>query len=633
MLANNNDLLTSLSGYYKLEEASSTRFDITANDNDLSDVGSVARTVGHIASGANFNRTGSQRLDAATSGVYAFGDEDFAIACWVRMDQNTVNQGIVNKWTVTGNQRSWSLFYLGGGTNVFRFVASNDGIAASVVDATTFGTPTLGDWNFIVCWHDSVANNIHIQINNGTIETTSHTTGIFDTQAIFNLGLIVVGGPTNEYLDGGIDELGIWRRLLNNTERTQLYNGGIGLTHSFYQDAPLTHPTEFGGYVMGEDVPVVSGLFGGMVWVTLENSAQFGGHLLARALDDHNNVGLFGGYIEADATGQLTGHIGGYLSSLNLLLTSAEYGGLASGLFQKSGEFGGWTFGVPSGVNFTELHARTLVKVRSEDVVDQPLNLDAKVILKQETNSDFNSKFIWYDESNSDFNAKFKVERFALLPSVNIISTTPTSGAPGDGCVQVTVVASGTLGDGREWTSAQIDFGEPLVTSSPRTFTHNLSVSGFTTPPPWTSVHDYCSSGRYVITVRGQDNLGLVDMDCFHLNLASGLSDVDFPRLDINATPQNGTVPESVFVQFGLNASGLEVPPFTIAESGSLQITGNSDRRILWSFGNRGTSQRTAPSVNYQSPGNYVVTLRYQFQHPSGGLMWMADTLKIGYNN
>jgi hypothetical protein len=621
-----NDLLS----FYKLDEVSGTRFD-SVGDNDLTDIGTVTSNVGVVGSGAEFDLANLERLDAANSGVLAFGDEDFTLATWVRLE-DTINQGMINKWDSSA-VRSYNLFYLGSASR-FQFSLSADGSAATNLQASTFGAPSQGDWNFVVAWYDATANLMSIQVNDGTVDTAAHTGGAFKHNAeLFRLGKTNVGA-TDRYLTGGLDAVGVWNRILTGTERTQLYNNGIGREPPFYTDKPAT---SIGGFLNAENPPIVSGVFGGYTFGVRNTSAGIGGYLFARAAEDANRVGILGGYALGESNDFPPISIGGFIRSLELLPFGPVFiGGGVSGLLQNDNNvIGGYTFGRPSGVEFTELHARTLVKVRSEDVVDQGINLDAQLILKQVQDTDFNARFVWAGQSSSDFNAKFKVEEFANLPTIQILSVTPSSGAPGEtgGCTQVTVVASGVLGDGDEWINTQIDFGEPLQSSSPRVFTENLSISGFSGPPPWTTFHDYCVSGRYVVTVRGQDNKGLVAMDCFQLNLASGLSEDNFPRVSINAVPRQGTVPDSVFVQFSLEASGLPSPPFTQAESNATDVVGNSDRRIFWSFGNRATSQRTNPNTYYQTPGLYAPTLRYLYDHPSGGKMWVSDTLLIGFNN
>lgn len=593
-------LLTDLSGFYRLEESTGTRFD-SHNDNDLTDINTVGFTVGVVGSGASFNISQNERLDAANSGVYAFTNEDFTLACWVRLNGVAVNQGLMSKWDSSTNRRSYLLAYIAAPSSTFLFEASPNGTSASVVGSASFGTPSVGDWNFVVGWHDSVNNTINIQVNNGTVHSLPYTAGVhLHNPEIFKLGKTNVGA-TDRYLDGALDAAGVWRRVLTSVERTQLYNNGNGLEYPFYTDFGL---------------------------------ARFGGYLLSAVPEGFNRFGIFGGYLETSA-GTKGGGFGGYILTLPLIeFPLTKFGGIASGQFFKDATFGGFMLGAPSSIQFAEAHARTLVKVRSRDVVDQNLNIDATMVMRGESSNDFNAKFTWFNTSETEFDAKYKVERYKIRPTVQILSVTPTSGVVGSGCAKVTVVASGTLGDGSEWVNAQIDFGEPLESFSPRIYTYNASISGFNSGPPWTSYHDYCSSGIYIITIRGQDNLGMVGMDSFRLNLASGVPISHLPQISISGIPQQGFVPGPLQVDFSVISSGLQSPPFTAQESNNTKLKGFSDKRIIWSFGNRQTSQRLAPTTFYASPGLYIATLRYLYINPSGGnKMWVSDRLFIDYND
>lgn len=396
---------------------------------------------------------------------------------------------------------------------------------------------------------------------------------------------------------------------------------------------------EIGGYTSGILTATVDAEVGGFALGDpfVGPTGIIGGFILGRAKDNFNRVGILGGYVRGEGSNIGPASIGGYVLALDIKDVPAVFiGGMASGQLSNSAEIGGYTFGLPNYSEFAELHARTLVKVRSEDIVDQGLSLDASMIMKQIDDKDFNAKLIIFDTFNSDFNAKFNVLKYKNRPSVQILSVTPPSGGLGvDGCTQVTVVASGTLGEGQEWINSYIDFGEPYKSLNPTVFNPNMSVSGFNTPPPWTATYDYCSSGKYVITARGQDNLGLVSMDAYRLNLASGLGDENFPQISISGIPRDGIVPDALKVQFTMQSSGLPADVWGFAQNLITTINPDltlADNRIQWNFGNREISTRTSPFTYYQSPGLYAPTLRFRFIHPSGNVMWVSDTLLLGFN-
>jgi hypothetical protein len=81
-----------------------------------------------------------------------------------------------------------------------------------------------------VAWHDAGADTINIQVNNGTVDST---TGVFGNSETFIIGGEKVGAGADFEFDGLIDEAGIRNRVLTTAERTELYNSGSGRTHPF----------------------------------------------------------------------------------------------------------------------------------------------------------------------------------------------------------------------------------------------------------------------------------------------------------------------------------------------------------------------------------------------------------------
>lgn len=154
------------------------------------------------------------------------GDIDMSIACWVNVESGT-GWPIVCKWQTAGN-KEYALWTTG---NVFKFFVSGDGVNNGNI-ATWGSAWVTGTWYFIVAYHDAVANVVGISVDGGAAITAAHTTGIFNGASRFGLGdaALLFGTPK---LDGLIDEVGIWKRVLSGPEITQLYNGGAGLAYPF----------------------------------------------------------------------------------------------------------------------------------------------------------------------------------------------------------------------------------------------------------------------------------------------------------------------------------------------------------------------------------------------------------------
>jgi hypothetical protein len=207
-------LLTDLVAYWKLDETSGTRFD-TVSSNNLSDNGGVGSAIGKIGNAAEFDTTNY----LSTNTVLSSGP--FTVSCWIYAD--TVTQpagGIVNRYSNTVSaDRAWTTYVV---NDDIEFVVPPTSLKIlNVVSAAT--------WHYFAFWYDDVAQEMGIQFDT-TVQTTSHTTGYPVTNVPLSIGDRADG---NTEFDGRIDEVGIWSRVLTASERTQLYNGGAGLTYPF----------------------------------------------------------------------------------------------------------------------------------------------------------------------------------------------------------------------------------------------------------------------------------------------------------------------------------------------------------------------------------------------------------------
>lgn len=221
-------LLTSLVAYWKLDEASGTRND-SHGTNHLTDNNTVGSVAGKVGNAADFIRANLEYLSRADGGSgLNFGDVDFTFAAWIRIKSKpALSMQCISKWT----PGSLSYVVEWNVADRFRFWVSSDGSAFAFLDANSLGSPALNTWYFVAAWHAATADNINIQVNNGTVDSAAYSAGVFASNAAFYLGRY---HATDDYhLDGAIDEAGAWSRLLTADERTQLYNGGAGQAYPF----------------------------------------------------------------------------------------------------------------------------------------------------------------------------------------------------------------------------------------------------------------------------------------------------------------------------------------------------------------------------------------------------------------
>ena len=226
-------LTDSLVSYWKLDEASGNALDAHGT-NDLTDHNTVTSIAGKINNGRHFAAASSEYFSHTTNASLETGDIDFTLSAWAYLDSFDGNRMIISKFTAPPDFE-WRVFLQPFGADNARFTVSNTGSGSDGNVTNASGTITTGQWYFVVAWHDSVANTINIQVNDGTVGSTSWSSGVLAAGASdLEIGSDQTGG---ELMDGIIDEVGFWKRVLTSGERTQLYNSGAGLAYPFSSGA------------------------------------------------------------------------------------------------------------------------------------------------------------------------------------------------------------------------------------------------------------------------------------------------------------------------------------------------------------------------------------------------------------
>ena len=106
--------------------------------------------------------------------------------------------------------------------------ASSDGLTYTQLQATSFGAIGTATWYQVVAWHDT-GNFLGLSVNL-SVNTAAFVGGLRAGSAPFTLGC--VSNATAMFMDGRIDEFGVWRRVLSASERSDLYASGSGVTYS-----------------------------------------------------------------------------------------------------------------------------------------------------------------------------------------------------------------------------------------------------------------------------------------------------------------------------------------------------------------------------------------------------------------
>ncbi len=100
-------------------------------------------------------------------------------------------------------------------------------------------TPSTATWYHVAVTKSGTTVKFYV---NGTQQGTDQTGAfatIFDGTAPFSLG---VWEQTGEWIDGKLDEWGVWNVQLSAADITALYNGGTGQSYPFPSGAVASTP-------------------------------------------------------------------------------------------------------------------------------------------------------------------------------------------------------------------------------------------------------------------------------------------------------------------------------------------------------------------------------------------------------
>lgn len=218
--------LTNFVAYWKLDEASGTRNDQSANVQHLTDNNTVTSAAGKVGNAAVFVTANSEYLSRADSTTLSTGNITFSFALWVRLTNKTALQSYIQKWS--GVQQEYILAYSLIADRLV-FGVSNTGSNYNGVNADTLGSPSSGVWYFIYSCHNADTDLLKISVNNGAVDAAAFTLGVIDSSAEFRIGGGEGGIP---FASEDVDEVGFWKRDLTTAELTYLYNSGAGRTYN-----------------------------------------------------------------------------------------------------------------------------------------------------------------------------------------------------------------------------------------------------------------------------------------------------------------------------------------------------------------------------------------------------------------
>lgn len=220
-------------GAWFMNENNTTEQDETSNNNDLTqNSGNVAEDAdvpsGYSGTSRLFIDDNADYLEGADGDELDInGAEAAATFCgWVKYNSiaNNEFEWLFGKMKFS-NDKQYNVYARGTGTNQFQFRAmvSNDGSTEAIASNGTYST---GTWYHVCGRHDPTANEIQLVVDGSEVAQTAHTTGIYNSTAVFTIGH-TDGGGNNDAADAYIDEVIVFDSVKTDAEITDIMNNGI----------------------------------------------------------------------------------------------------------------------------------------------------------------------------------------------------------------------------------------------------------------------------------------------------------------------------------------------------------------------------------------------------------------------
>ena len=210
-------LITSLLAYWKMDEASGDRAD-SYGTYDLTDNASVGSTAGRIGNAANFDAA----LEKLTqTSLDLSGKSALTISCWLELGATSqvyfasVASAIQCLGYVSGSYTNALLVYFD----------SLLGSSLIVFDSVLSGA---GTFDHVVLRYDGSQSTNTTKVRawvNGVEQTATYAIGTVPTALSGSAGFGVGWDGSGTYSKGSVDELGVWERLITDTEIATLAAG------------------------------------------------------------------------------------------------------------------------------------------------------------------------------------------------------------------------------------------------------------------------------------------------------------------------------------------------------------------------------------------------------------------------
>lgn len=251
------DLSTGLQGYWKLDESTGSTLYDSVGINHLTNSNAImGSTDSVIGRSVEFDTSTDYIQDLTISGLDATNNA-FSISLWAKFNRLArdagYNMGLIRFQSTDGpggNNNTASLFMSGSGESynyLAGYTVNLDGSLYGVETGSSNITFVTNQWYHIVFTYSNDSSRGLIYVN-GINCRGWHNNRIFVNPTLVQPNRYITAG--NSYggarvgIDGKIDEIGYWNRVLTPTEVSTLFNNGSGLTYPFVEEPTPPDPSD-----------------------------------------------------------------------------------------------------------------------------------------------------------------------------------------------------------------------------------------------------------------------------------------------------------------------------------------------------------------------------------------------------
>ncbi len=223
-------LLEDLVAYWKFDENTGTVADDATGNGNTGTITDATWAVGKINSCLLFD--GSNDYVSLGNPVDLAFDQatPFSVAFWAKVSLNNAYR-LIGALGVASVYQGWSIVQNGG----IEIQLIHNNSTGNYIVGISAGNIHDGNWHHTTCTYDGSSKlagcKVYIDaVPQPFVGTTDALTGSFASTTPIDIGRDQTVG---QYLNGNLDEIGIWKRVLQSSEILTLYNYGNGLQYPF----------------------------------------------------------------------------------------------------------------------------------------------------------------------------------------------------------------------------------------------------------------------------------------------------------------------------------------------------------------------------------------------------------------